>query len=276
MHFVSLKDTAGSQLAAYAKFYSEKFPAAFQVEQEDEASGSEEQEVQWTSPEHKKAFSTFEDQIKKTVKDASPTSFLKTLLKFKPQICELPVSTKQAECTVQRFMLYMLPVLNLCEYEESKTMLVQFVNLLVDCDKFSVPSKVNSLLHMYNACARGLKAIAFEKLVSLCANQDCFEILSTRARDVVRESAKWELSDYERKELYQKVARSLDQQKDIGAFKVLHSFLYLHESASESEIANVEVEARRCVILAIKTSNVINFEELLDLKTIKTLVSLNS
>lgn len=38
-------------------------------------------------------------------------------------------------------------------------------------------------------------------------------------------------------------------------------------------MAAVESEARRCVILAIKVSNVINFEELLDLKSIKALES---
>ena len=36
-------------------------------------------------------------------------------------------------------------------------------------------------------------------------------------------------------------------------------------------MASVENEARRCVILAIKSGNVINFEELLELKTIKAL-----
>jgi len=38
-------------------------------------------------------------------------------------------------------------------------------------------------------------------------------------------------------------------------------------------MASVETEARRCVILAIKAPSVINFEELLDLKTIKDLES---
>lgn len=36
-------------------------------------------------------------------------------------------------------------------------------------------------------------------------------------------------------------------------------------------MAAIETQARRCVILAIKSSSVINFEELLDLKAIKSL-----
>lgn len=41
-------------------------------------------------------------------------------------------------------------------------------------------------------------------------------------------------------------------------------------------MAEQESAARRCVILAIKSSNVINFEELLDLKSIKALESVSS
>jgi hypothetical protein len=41
-------------------------------------------------------------------------------------------------------------------------------------------------------------------------------------------------------------------------------------------MAEQESAARRCVILAIKSSSVINFEELLDLKSIKALESVSS
>ena len=40
-------------------------------------------------------------------------------------------------------------------------------------------------------------------------------------------------------------------------------------------MAPIEPHARRCVILAIKTTKVINFEELLDLKAIKALESVS-
>lgn len=53
---------------------------------------------------------------------------------------------------------------------------------------------------------------------------------------------------------------------------------YLRQFESEKSAANlsaIQAHARRCVILAIKTSNVINFEELLDLKAIKALEGKN-
>jgi hypothetical protein len=45
----------------------------------------------------------------------------------------------------------------------------------------------------------------------------------------------------------------------------------LRQFENDKNMASVENEARRCVILAIKSGNVINFEELLELKTIKAL-----
>jgi hypothetical protein len=47
----------------------------------------------------------------------------------------------------------------------------------------------------------------------------------------------------------------------------------LYEGAKESELSadNVDEDAKRCVILAIKVPTVINFEEVLDLDAIKHL-----
>lgn len=41
------------------------------------------------------------------------------------------------------------------------------------------------------------------------------------------------------------------------------------ESATDAQLAAAQIEARRCVILAIKSKNAINFEELISLKAIK-------
>jgi hypothetical protein len=52
----------------------------------------------------------------------------------------------------------------------------------------------------------------------------------------------------------------------------MHAYLRQFELDKITQnMAQIEPHARRCVILAIKTSNVINFEELLDLKAIKAL-----
>ncbi len=69
------------------------------------------------------AFKGFEEKIKKIVKEANPITLLQTLLTFKTQIAALPSQLKQAECTIQRFMLYLLPVFNMIKadsYLESK------------------------------------------------------------------------------------------------------------------------------------------------------------
>jgi len=54
----------------------------------------------------------------------------------------------------------------------------------------------------------------------------------------------------------------------------MHAYLRQFElDKNTANMAPIEPHARRCVILAIKTIRVINFEELLDLKAIKALES---
>ena len=56
----------------------------------------------------------------------------------------------------------------------------------------------------------------------------------------------------------------------------MHAYLKLFKNKlSADEIALTEHDARRCVILAIKAVDVINFEELLDLEAIKKLTGKN-
>lgn len=51
----------------------------------------------------------------------------------------------------------------------------------------------------------------------------------------------------------------------------MHAYLRLYgtKQLSSKELGEIEADARRCVILAIKAVDVINFEELLDLPAIK-------
>ena len=88
-----------------------------------------------------------------------------------------------------------------------------------------------------------------------------------------QEQASWQLTTDERKALYKSVAQSLDAANDEGTFKVLHA--YLRQFESDKQFSSVEQDARRCVILAIKSPCVINFEELLELKAIKALESVS-
>ena len=60
------------------------------------------------------------------------------------------------------------------------------------------------------------------------------------------------------------------------AFKVMHAYLKLFKKQlSAAELTLTERDARRCVILAIKAVDVINFEELVDLQAIKQLTGTN-
>lgn len=59
----------------------------------------------------------------------------------------------------------------------------------------------------------------------------------------------------------------------VGAFDVYQGYLKQFERSDEKELTshNVEVEAKRCVILAIKVPTVIDFADILKLKAVKYL-----
>ena len=56
----------------------------------------------------------------------------------------------------------------------------------------------------------------------------------------------------------------------------MHAYLRLFKKQlSNKELGEIEADARRCVILAIKAVDVINFEELLELPAIKQMSGKN-
>jgi len=131
---------------------------------------------------------------------------------------------------------------------------------------------------MYNTCqGGGIKALIFVTLVELCSKCGCFEILSQRAHETEQESKQWgEMSVTERQMLYQRIAVVLDKEGDeSGAFSLMHAHLRLFEKAGNSDLSDQSAAVRRCVILAVKANNIINFEELQDLKAVKTLKGSN-
>jgi hypothetical protein len=176
MYFVSQKsDTPGAQLATYARFYYEKFPEAFQTEADSDsnASENEEKDLIWTADEHELAFRNFDERCRKFVKAEDAIGLLNFIAELKHQIEGLPISTKEAECTIQRFMLYLLPVFNLAYAKdpvEAHSIVSKFSSILIECKNFSVQSKVTSLLHMYNATQKGIKAMIFVRLTKLCSD----------------------------------------------------------------------------------------------------------
>lgn len=85
------------------------------------------------------------------------------MLGLKQIIPDLPVSAKQADCTLLRFYLYLLPVVNLALVQNEKAtkdIFIEFVNLLT-ASSAAINHKITSLLHMFNAMHKGLKAYVF-------------------------------------------------------------------------------------------------------------------
>lgn len=218
------------------------------------------------------------ESFQKNSEAESAVFLLDLLLEQRSNILKLPISIRTSECTIQRFFLLLWPLLNLAEsgdYAKAKELTVAFIDLLVEQSEFSLKIKVDSLVQLYNSVHTnsGIKSFAFEKLIDLCLRENCCDIVVERARMIVQESAAWTLTNDERKSLYQKVGRVLDNVGESGAaFKVFFAALKLYEE-SDAAIATTEDDARRCVILAIKAVDVINFAELVDLPAIKQLTS---
>lgn len=71
--------------------------------------------------------------------------------------------------------------------------------------------------------------------------------------------------------MYQKVGKVLDKLgQSSAAFRVMFAALKLFKE-NDADISKTEQDARRCVILAIKAVDIINFAELEDLAPIKSL-----
>ena len=145
----------------------------------------------------------------------------------------------------------------------------------MDQSEYTLKIKVDSLVQIYNSVHSntGIKSYSFEKLIELCIQESCSDIIIDRARKVVQETSTWNLNKEERRSLYQKVGRALDQLGESShAFKVLFTNLKLYDESDGPEVlSQTENDARRCVILAIKAVDVINFAELVGLPAIRQL-----
>lgn len=106
MQFVSLKD---SPLVDYIEFFRSKFPLAFKHQPDD----NEDEPAQWISAAHQKDFNAFETLMAKVAKERNSLGLLQALIAYKKYIIELPITTKKSECTIQRFYLYLLPVVQI-------------------------------------------------------------------------------------------------------------------------------------------------------------------
>ena len=108
--------------------------------------------------------------------------------------------------------------------------------MLVEESDYSLKIKVDSLVQLFNSVhtLSGIKSYALEKLIDLTLRESCTDILIERARKVVEETAGWNLTIEERRSLYSKVGRALDQLGESGpAFKVLFANLKLYKESDD-------------------------------------------
>ena len=86
---------------------------------------------------------------------------------------------------------------------------------------------------MFNAIHSnsGIKAFAFVELVELCERENQPDIVIERAKSIVKDSADWKLTVEEKRDLFCRIAKSLDRQGvSGGAFEVMHSYLKLFKA----------------------------------------------
>ena len=71
----------------------------------------------------------------------------------------------------------------------------------MDQSEYSLKIKVDSLVQIYNSVHSntGIKSHSLEKLIDLCIQENCSDIIIDRARKVVQETTEWNLTKDERR-----------------------------------------------------------------------------
>lgn len=105
----------------------------------------------------------------------------------------------------------MLDLIQLKDQDKAKELAAKFLDILIQSE-YTLKIKIESLIQLYLSSAKesGIKAYAFERLVQLCMDNNCIDIIIDRARSVVEQSKDWKLKDQDRKSLYKTIANILD------------------------------------------------------------------
>lgn len=129
-------------------------------------------------------------------------------------------------------------------------------------------------LNFYNSCdgTNGLKATAFLALMQFCERLERLDIMIEKLRSIHSDSATWKMTAEEKRHLLKEVANTLDRSNDPKAFNVSKHYL---KEFTEQQSKEMEKEAYRCVILAIKARDMITFEELREIPAINHMKSVS-
>jgi hypothetical protein len=160
-------------------------------------------------------------------------------------------------------------------YEELKSVTLEYAQLIEDSE-YPLPVKVNSVLHLFSIFDErsALKGVLFQRLFEICERNGQLKIVVENLKKVEEISRDWALSLEERRNLYRSCALTLDRNNEpVAAFQVMMAYLKLFQKSQVDELAKhqVEREAKRCVILAVKVPTVIDFADILQLTTVKHL-----
>lgn len=124
-----------------------------------------------------------------------------------------------------------------------------------------------------------MKALTFKRLFQLCDANNQLKIIVENLKKIEELSKDWKLSLEERRDLLKSCAAALDRNNEThSAFKLLKSFLRLFQDSKEAELAqhNIEVQAKRCVLLAIREPTALDFADILQLNAVKYLQGVSS
>jgi hypothetical protein len=134
------------------------------------------------------------------------------------------------------------------------------------------------MLHIFSIFDEksALKGIVFDRMLNLCELNRQLKIIVDNVKNIEEISHDWAMTVEEKRELFKSCATALDRNNEpVAAFSVMAAYLKLFQKSSDSELSqhNVEREAKRCVLLAIKVPTVIDFKDILELTAVKYLQS---
>ena len=118
-----------------------------------------------------------------------------------------------------------------------------------------------------------LKSIVFLSMVEfLQKHKQLPGVMIEPVRNIHVESQEWYLTKEERIDLYVKCAQALERENDsAGAFKVYFQAFKLINTLHAKEAKKMTTQAEQFVIAALKSPEVINFEEIMLLNAVKEL-----
>eukprot|EP00347_Sterkiella_histriomuscorum_P023152 403335751 len=234
------------------------------------------------------ALENFEEKLQALNDKGDISGILDHIISLKDEIVRLPTSHKNTPITIQRIVLLILPLLKLQDDKNKRdrnaqAQLISQVNQLCDiieASEYALPVKVNSILLIYSIFSEtsAMKSISFQRLFELCDRNNQLKIIVDNLKNIESISKEWKLSLEQRRQLLRSCAHALDKNEESdGAFNVLQAYLKTFEGVKDADLANsqIEQEAKRCVILAIKVPNVLDFADILQLNAVKDLQGKN-